>query len=111
MVTISGISDITSLTGISVSDMGAFFVLLAAYLFGVMCGLVVAVSRAAWLEQQLSRALRQADLRVAFTSEPPGPLALGARTVLSLPILARGFVSELRHEGTDPATHGKEGQS
>jgi hypothetical protein len=77
-----------------------------------MCGLVAAVSRAAWLEQQLSRALRRTDLRVApFTSEPPGPLALGARTVLSLPILARGFLSELHHEGTDPTAHGKEDQS
>jgi hypothetical protein len=103
-----GNSGITGITGISTSDMGAFFVLLAAYLFGVMCGLVVAISRAAWAEQRLSRALRQNDKGVGFSPDPPGLLTLGARTVLNMPILGTGFVAELHHEGTDDAAHGNE---
>jgi hypothetical protein len=84
----SGIAGIFNITGIPTVDLGAAYVLLAVYLFGVTCGVVVAVSHASRLEERWG----------TLTREAPGTLALGARTFLSATILGTGFVSD-RHGG------------
>jgi hypothetical protein len=94
----SGIAGIVNITGIPTVDLGAAYVLLAVYLFGVTCGVVLAISRASRLEESGG----------TLTREAPGPLALGARTFLSATILGTGFVSD-RNDGDGNSTgHGAE---
>jgi hypothetical protein len=67
-------------------DAAIVFLLLAAYFFGLTIGVVLAISRASLFEDQ----------QFTLTGRPPGPLALGARTILAAGGRGSGFISDRR---------------